>query len=265
MRRKRTAALGSCLLLMACGRDPMTTASVDAMSSGTPRSPLPTAAMPPELAEPAPACDFWSGDATSPLALARVRDDAGPRLRFRTGGPACPDGPACEERAYVVPGDRLVVQHAHASWPCVAYVGKTSFTAGYVPTSALLDVPVAEVDPQSWVGAWSTPAPVDATSGRSRWSAGLDITRSDDELAIEGSAFWSSEFFDPETGMGPIRDDGVEGALAVSGRFGRHDEDGEPECGLRLQHLGEFLVVDDLCPFQQATFEGIYRREDPTQ
>jgi hypothetical protein len=35
----------------------------------------------------------------------------------------------------------------------------------------------------------------------------------------------------------------------------------EPGCGLRLQLLGEFLVVDDLCPFEQATFEGIYRRE----
>jgi hypothetical protein len=122
------------------------------------------------------------------VALARVvAKDA--RLHFIAGAskPSCPSAErACRLRAYVVPGDEVLVDAAEGPYVCTFFKSQRGTeTRAFLPRAALQIAPPEARPARQWAGNWE----------RDR-EAQIIIKSSGDELAVSGSALWGS--YDPE-------------------------------------------------------------------
>jgi hypothetical protein len=79
------------------------------------------------------------------------------RVHFVKDGPGCADQtPACADKAYLVPGDRLIVSKRHDAFICAIYLNtKRTPHIGWLPADAVaydMAKPIALTD---WLGRWS--------------------------------------------------------------------------------------------------------------
>jgi hypothetical protein len=209
--------------------------------------------------------DFFR--ATVQMRAALVRND-GPRLHFvrnaegRTDCPALTE--ACRERAYLVPGNGVIVGPEANGFRCAIYLATNGQSrAGWLPATGLILLPPALAP--DWSG---------------RWTAGPEqtITISHNESGawvLEGEATYGAR--DPErvrrggVNMGnfsaTVAREEVEGGAFMSFTEGAETtlafDKGEPgQCRVSLRLVGPWLVATDngSCGGHNVSFSGIYRR-----
>jgi hypothetical protein len=188
------------------------------------------------------------------VALARaVAKDA--RLHFIAGAskPSCPSAErACRLRAYVVPGDEVLVDAAEGLYVCAFFKSQRGTeTRAFLPRAA-----------RQWAGNWE----------RDR-EAQIIIKSSGDEVEVSGSALWGS--YDPErVKRGDVHVGGLEGkgrprgqTLAIGYDPDQSDfppgKDAPPDsCAAKLELYGRYLVVEDNlgCGGLNVSFTGTYVR-----
>jgi hypothetical protein len=201
------------------------------------------------------------------VALARVvSKDA--RLHFIAGKsermPACPSAEsACRLKAYVVPGDEVLVEATEAPYLCALFKSQAGTeTRGWLPRAALQLAPSAAAPARQWAGKWQ----------RDR-EAQIVIAAHGDEVEVSGNALWGS--YDPQrvrrgavhvgelSGKGQPRGQ----TLAIgydpdkSGFPAGKDQPPE-DCAAKLELYGRYLVVEDNlgCGGLNVSFTGIYVR-----
>lgn len=178
------------------------------------------------------------------FGLARVAGKG--RLQFLEDSDGCPAATAaCQQKAFVIPGDRLVTGRSKGQFVCAFFPNKVGGSAGWVPRSRLVALPVNPAPPASaWLGMWKN---------YDNW---IKITRKAGGLQAEGQAYWPSASPSPRDRPGGPNVGVMEGSLQVSGNRAE-----EPGCEVTLRLLGDVLVAADpgrTCDGMNVTFSGIY-------
>jgi hypothetical protein len=205
-------------------------------------------------------CNGVGFDVRKPLMVARIVP-AAPRVFFVRSSwedASCPaETPACRSKAYLVPGDLVLVGRTNGPYTCVAYQSprdkKQIWTNGWITSASLVPVtPSRAPRLADWVGTWS--------------HTGGEITIDIGEkgmLSIEGEHTYPA---------GGGAHSGVIGALAkpVGGILAFADDGEKPfdkaeegDCQVRMQRVGALLLVEDngYCGGSMVTFTGLYRRK----
>jgi hypothetical protein len=199
-------------------------------------------------------------DRQKPVTIEKM-SAANPRIYFVKSAwenAACPsDGPACQAKAYLVPGDLALAGKTKGAFTCISYQAMATreqkWTVGWIPTASFAPVPPDLAPARSdWTGTWS--------------HAGGHVTISNgkgDSLRIEGEATYAaaqnvhtgdiSATATPAHGLLAFADDG-------STPFDKADDS---SCLVRMQRLGNFLIVEDnsQCGGVMVTFTGFYQRQ----
>jgi hypothetical protein len=184
------------------------------------------------------------------LVMGRIKPDVG-KVHFRKegeSGNACPSpAPECQEKAYLAPGDLVVLGAKYGDYVCVDYAKAKGGRGGWLPASAIEPV-AAATDPAAWAGKWK------------RVEAEIRIAQNGDGLKAEGDATWGA--LDPHrAGHGGVNVGDFSGTLNLKdGQATFRDEDGF--CSLRMTRAGDFLFVRDnlKCGGFNVSFSGMYRR-----
>lgn len=185
-----------------------------------------------------------------PFAQARVNGSE--RLRFLEDMEGCPGKgtQACATRAYVVPGDTVLVSTLHGAFACAFYPSKGGGTAGWVEAARLDPLTIDDAPPpQAWAGRWSSQGNPEVT-----------ISLAGDVLAIEGEAYWPSPDPPIEERPGGPNMGFIGGALQVLGNRAVYDDDW---CRIEFTLLGETLIAGDnlRCGGMNVTFSAVYARK----
>lgn len=203
----------------------------------------------PALAQDDAWCRNGLFPAEPPFGVADVTGKG--RLWFHDDADGCPDKGegACRARAYVLPGDALVIGRARGQYTCAFYPSRGGGTAGWVETVRLRP---RDIEPEPSAAAWS-----------GTWtSAGnpVVVLREDDGILMaRGEAWWP--------GPAPTRDyptvhvGTIDGPLHVTGnRAAYADED---LCEIAFTLLGDWLVSADnnSCGGANVSFSGVLRRK----
>lgn len=178
--------------------------------------------------------------------LARVVGGPRERAYFYGDGEGCP-GPAakCRQRAYVTPGDEVVVSRTFGDWVCSWYQpARGRETVGWIQAQRL-EVSGADgaTQPASWLGAWEF------------YDASLRVSRGarPGALRVSGEAFWRGA--NPEN----VHTGEFSGEAVPAGNVLTIGDD---VCRVTLRLVGAYLVVGDnkQCGGVNVTFDGVYRR-----
>ena len=198
--------------------------------------------------------------------LATARIGGADRVYFVRGASeakGCPAArSACRDKAFVVPGDRVVAGRTQADFTCVDYVGaKGAGRAGWLATARLVREDPAAGAADDWSGTWiGTEAEIAIKPGR----AG--------RLSVHGDATYGA--LDPErVKRGAVNVGEFDGDVAPAGsRLAfdvgpdatlPFDKGDDTDCKVSMRRLEPFLLVDDnnMCGGMNVTFRGVYRRK----
>ncbi|MCG7393988.1 hypothetical protein MHY87_13840 [Microvirga sp. ACRRW] len=204
-----------------------------------------------------------------PIALGRV-NNLSARVHFLKNpilkaDAACPNmSAACQEKAYLVPGDEVVIIGTKGDFICASYATKQGRVIdSWLPRSAISVVPdLPPVNTKDWIGRWQ--------SG-SEQSIVIEQIDKAGVLSIKGDASWGAG--DPErVKRGAVHVGSLEGEMKPEGAvlsFGMgengtlpYDQADEVDCKVQMQRLGPYLLVKDnrMCGGLNVSFTSVYRR-----
>lgn len=177
---------------------------------------------------------------------------------------ACPaDTKACRRKAFLVPGNGIVVSARTGDFVCATYVnGKGIETSGWLPKAAVtVEPPSADVPSGTlWPGNWE------------REEASIEIKVAKGKLAVSGQASWGAK--DPDrvkrgaVNSGEISavtapdGDRLSFAMGYDSKTLPVDTKEETICKVWMQRVGDYLLVDDdnACGGMNVSFRGAYAR-----
>lgn len=193
-------------------------------------------------------CDSTLFPSQPEFRIATVAQSAQPKLYFFSDLYGCPwQGEECRSKAYVLPGDRLLLGRTRGEWTCARYQGKSHETVGWVHSRDLAVQAQTEPTAGDWRGNWK----------RHTSSSKIRITSRAGIWYVLGEAYWGSGVI-PH--YGELNDE-----LKIRGRHahvGAAMQNENYECGADLTRIGEFLVVHDNsnCGGVNVRFDGVYMR-----
>ncbi|KQV56283.1 MULTISPECIES: hypothetical protein [unclassified Caulobacter] len=187
-------------------------------------------------AEPLPCSGDFFSQAQDDLAAYRV---SAPKTNFYNDIPSCPGQASCRMKSYVVAKDVVLVSGVDDGWACAMFVGKTSFTHGWLRVSDLAKLPPPAAKPTDWAGTWFV-------------GEETQITISRDGNGLRASGDTTSPRPSHPTG-------GFDGVLAADGPRARYSDD---LCVVRFRRFDRYLIVDDndRCGGMGVSFDGVYTR-----
>ncbi len=192
------------------------------------------------------------------LRIGKIATNA-PRVNFLRNGDekiACPSVERdCRDKAFLVPGDLVVLGRRLDAFICVDYWTAQSGRSGWLPAIAVEPTPVLG-DPADWIGDWK------------RVEAEIVITNSGAGLRAEGNATYGS--LDPDrVKRGAVNLGDFSGPLDLfGGQATFADKDANPNqpddfgCRIRMARAESFLFVQDngQCGGMNVSFTGLYQR-----
>jgi hypothetical protein len=186
------------------------------------------------------------------LQLGRFAGEKDQKLYFYKDDKGCPnDENRCRTKAYLVPGDELIINKTVGGWACAWFHGKKHETVGWVKTDRLAFLPNEKDDQRNWIGTWKY------------YSDGgvITIAEKGGSLSVEGSTTWQGG---TSTAGYPIVHTGeIKGTIKpVNGRARLSDGDGGLACVVDFVRIGRYLVVHDngKCGGVNVRFDDVYAR-----
>jgi hypothetical protein len=193
------------------------------------------------------------------------------KVRFVKGvetGLSCPSAAAiCAGKAFVMPGDALIVTATSGDYVCATFTDrapKAVFTSGWLPRAALTAAVAPTKARADWIGVWR--------SGAEREIRVKPAAH--DRIIVAGEATYGAR--DPgRVKRGAVNSGEIEAVVAIHDGVAGFTMDGETTkpvdadlgegndaCRVRLWRLGPYLVAGDnmLCGGMNVTFTGVYRR-----
>jgi hypothetical protein len=212
-------------------------------------------------------CGEYPALSTGPaLASGRVATGREARVHFvkdDLAQPGCPNGtPACAERAYLIPGDRVVLSVKRDAFVCATYLNAKGIDrSGWLPADAVAYDKPEPVALAGWLGKWSRgEAEIRVKPGK----AGT--------LDIEGEATFGAR--DPaRVKRGAVNSGAIAGDVTPAGdrlSFAMGDggtlpvdKGGDVDCKVWMQRVGPWLIVNDNnnCGGFNVSFRGFYARK----
>lgn len=212
-------------------------------------------------------CNGYNALSDGPeIALGRITDKA-PRTYFVRGKSdvkSCPAATvACRAKAFLVPGDRIMIGATTGAFVCVDYVNaKGVDRAGWLPAAAVGRDNLPPVVLGDWIGEWT----------RDEANVKLKPGTRAGTIAVRGDATYGA--LDPDrVKRGAVNIGEIEGSIAAHGAdlsftMGANatlpvTKGDETDCKVWMRRLGPYLLVDDnnQCGGMNVTFRGIYMRK----
>jgi hypothetical protein len=199
-------------------------------------------------------------DRQHPVAIGKITA-AKPRDYFvknASDNAACPaDTDACQDNAYLIPGNLVMLGKTNAAYACVAYESAQAkqprWTNGWLPAASLSPVALAPAPARAdWTGDWRH------ASGAITIANGANGT-----LTIHGEAFYQAAQ-DVHTGVIDARAKPAQGLLAFADDGSvAFDKASADSCLVRMRRVEALLVVEDNggCGGALVTFTGFYRKK----
>ncbi len=161
----------------------------------------------------------------------------------------CPGNERCKSKAYVVPGDQVVIARTYKGYACSWFTPAKGFpTVGWIKIG---DIKFLTPRPDPPLTAWL-----------GEWTYGENIIRfTHNKLAgylnVTGEAFWRGLGDNIHVGDLDDRAEPKGNLLKVGER-----ENDEYACKATIRLIGDFLVVRDNmnCGGVNVTFSGVYRK-----
>jgi hypothetical protein len=176
--------------------------------------------------------------------LARAVGQKGARVYFYGDDEGCPS-PRCRLKAYIVPGDEVIVSRTFGDWVCAWYQPAKGFeTVGWIQAHELsLAAPEGDPPAAAWEGEWVS------------YDNAIDIRREgrSGRLRVKGDAVWKG------ANPGQVHVGDIDKTAAPTGGVLRLGDD---ICRVTLRLVGRYLLVGDnkQCGGLNVTFDGVYRR-----
>jgi hypothetical protein len=199
------------------------------------------------------------------LALGHVRSGAD-RVQFVKDAwaqPGCPSrAAACAERAYLVPGDRVIVSVRSDAFVCATYINaKGGDRSGWLPADAVADDKAEPAALADWLGKWSreeASITVKAGNAGALRIEGEATFGAGDPDRVKRGAVNSGEIDADVTPSGDRLSFAIDGDATVP-----VDKGGDFACKVWMQRVGPWLIVDDntSCGGAHVTFRGFYTRK----
>lgn len=193
---------------------------------------------------------FFTRD-SSDFSIGIVKGAKGSRTYFRNdNSDNCPESSECQSKAYLVPGDRVVINRTRGSFACAWYApSKGAPTVGWIDLNSLdrRTMPiVAGVSP--WLGEWKYA--LNTINFTNNKLAGY--------LNLTGNAYWKGVGDNIHIGELDGRYQPKNGVIEYS------DGAGEYDCRASLRLVGEFLIVADNmnCGGVNVSFSGVYIKKN---
>lgn len=197
-------------------------------------------------------------DRQHPIAIGKITA-AKPRAYFVknvSDNAACPaDTDACQDTAYLIPGNLVMLGKTNAAYACVSYESALAkqprWTNGWLPAASLSPVAPA-LARAAWTGDWRH------ASGAITIANGANGA-----LTIHGEAFYQAAQ-DVHTGVIDAKAKPAQGLLAFADDGSvAFDKASADSCLVRMQRVEALLVVEDngSCGGALVTFTGFYRRK----
>lgn len=198
-------------------------------------------------------------DPHHPVAIGKVTVVT-PRAYFvknTSDAAGCPaDTDACQEKAYLIPGNLALLGKTYGAYSCVSYESanakKPRWTNGWLAGASLAPVMAAPAPARAdWIGAW-VHASGHITIGS---GAGGAVT-------IQGEAFYDAAQ-NVHTGIIDASAKLAQGLLEFADDGSIAFDDPKAACLVRMQRVEALLVVEDNndCGGVMVTFTGFYRRK----
>jgi hypothetical protein len=185
------------------------------------------------------------------FSLAKVTAVKDGKVHFANSNEGCPDASnaKCQEKAYLVPGDEVVVVKKYENWLCGMYQPKNGRgTIGWLPAGRLKALNTETNPPlASWVGNWN--GENESIKIRRGSKAG--------QLSVSGDAQWVGQ------APGAVNVGGVSAAAAPRGnKLDLKEGDEDETCKVSLRLVGDYLVAVDnnKCGGLNVSFDGVLRR-----
>ncbi|SLM65058.1 putative; ORF located using Glimmer/Genemark [Dickeya aquatica] len=162
----------------------------------------------------------------------------------------CPANQAqCQQKAYLIEGDNVLVAQEQNGWSCVGFQGKKSVFVGWLQSRLIEKQPTKPPVFNDWLGTWRNGENnITLTQGKNG------------ALRIKGRAYWHG-------GVSPSGEENVHlGSLAETAQpTGNRLEWGKPneefKCAGAMRLINGQLVVADNneCGGMNVSFSGVYR------
>lgn len=191
---------------------------------------------------------FFTRDSVE-FSLGTVKGSKGNRAYFYSDDKDdCPGSASCRQKAYLIPGNEVVVNRTRSGYACAWYSPlKGQATIGWIKET---DLNISKLNPGSyraWLGEW-----IFAKNG---------IEFTENKLAgflnVTGDATWQGLGDNVHVGSIDGRYQPKNGLIEYS------DGDDEYDCKLTMRLLGKYLIVADNlhCGGVNVSFSGIYRKK----
>jgi hypothetical protein len=183
----------------------------------------------------------------------------------------CPDQTAASaDKAYLVPGDRLIVAKQQDAFICAIYLNaKRNPHVGWLPADAVaydMAKPIALTD---WLGKWSCKWPY----GEADLDIGLEAGKPGTLVIASGASYRGHEA-QMEAEVTPTGDR-LSFAIGDDGTTLPFEKGAELDCKVQMQRLGPWLIVNDggkcgrlhadgagsIFGDNHITFRGVYTRK----
>lgn len=199
------------------------------------------------------------------LRFGRINDRA-PRTSFVKGSDedeVCPSADVeCRAKAFLVPGDLVILGAARGAFLCVDYIGRTGQErVGWFPADAVAPEPAPPPKSADWIGTWT----------REEASIVVEAAAKPGALAVNGDATYGAK--DPDrvkrggVNIGAIAGTAVPAGADLAFTMGQDatlpvNKGGQYDCKVWMKRLGPWLLVDDNnnCGGFNVTFRGTYVR-----
>lgn len=171
------------------------------------------------------------------------------RVHFRNDDKGCPENASCVEKAYLVPGNKVLMAQATDGWACVWYFGQRQEFVGWLPADAVRALPETLPQLSDWVGTWLPSA------GDDRIEIKL---AADGKLRVSGKAYWQGG---PDGDV--VHEGGIDGTATPNGnRLTVAEDTNADDCVAKFQWVDGNLVVSDNhnCGGVNVNFDDVYRR-----
>lgn len=183
------------------------------------------------------------------MKLGFVREGASNRSYFYDDDKGCPYRDDCKEKAYIVPGDEVLVAKTQDGWSCVWYQGASGSFVGWMRAENLgLALYDSNYSLSDWVGNWrfiGTDTYLKITETRQA------------ELNVSGKAYWSNGR--GLINFGSVDETGIPNEMNLEVKSGDEIYD----CKVHLRLVQEYLVVYDnkKCGGMNVNFDGVYLKK----
>lgn len=181
-------------------------------------------------------------------SIGKVKAKKGEKVYFYGDDKNCPNGKNCQQKAYLIAGNEVIVSRSFGKWACAWYQPKKgSETVGWLTLNKLEFTPMVQ-GIEDYLGKWQF------------YDNDIEIKKTGDSnvFEIKGNAFWKG--FGDNIHIGELDGKGIwDGNVLLYGE----EEKSEYACKVRLDLVWNYLIVSDNmnCGGANVTFSGVYRKK----